>query len=43
MGLQWGEMGGDNLGDLFDFIVLLIIFHGVFWVLIIPKWLINDY
>ena len=34
--LQWGDMGKIIV------LVFLIILYGIFWVLIIPKWLIND-
>ena len=42
MRLQWGEMGKNNLSDLLFFLALLIICYGIFGVLSIPEWPIND-
>ena len=41
MGLQWGEMGKNNLGDRLFFLVFLKVSSGMFGVLIIPEWLIK--
>ena len=42
MGLQWGEMGENNLGDFGFVSELFIVFSGGFGVYIIRKWLISD-
>ena len=42
MGLQWDEMGENNLTDLLCVLVFLLILYGIFGVYIIPKRRIND-
>ena len=41
MGLQWGEMGGNNFGEFLFFLNCSLYFFGFYGVLIIPKWLIK--
>ena len=40
-GVQWGEMGENNLGDSLFVPVFVIILYGIFGVLSIPRWLIK--
>ena len=45
LGLQWGSNGGKwekYVGRCVGFLLFFIIVYGIFGVLIIPKWLIND-
>ena len=41
MGLQWGEMGENNLSDFFVCSCFVNVFNGIFGYIIIPKWLIK--
>ena len=40
MGLQWEEIGENNLGE-FLFFISPFVFLGFYWVYIFPKWLIK--
>ena len=39
MGVQWGEMGANNLSDVWVFSQFRIVCLGFFGAYIIPKWL----